>query len=160
MENTTTNTITSKETENLIFINGNVPSLKNGKTWTGKYLVSSKNVKAYLKLHGIKSYSSKDKTVEYFKTIDTRTFKLAAENLKSILQDLKPPYKLAFHFVRQTRHRFDFGNAIELLSDLFTAYDVWEDDHMGFFHPSVLYIDGEGYSYDKENAGVYIKVLN
>ena len=32
-----------------IFIAGNVPSSKNGKRWTGKYLIHSKTVMNYIK---------------------------------------------------------------------------------------------------------------
>ena len=41
-----------------IFIRGSVPALKNGKIWTGRFLVYSKRVKEYLKSHNIKDFSS------------------------------------------------------------------------------------------------------
>jgi hypothetical protein len=47
-----------------IFISGNIPSSKNSKQFTGKYLVSSKTVKNFLKSKGIKSYSTARKEVE------------------------------------------------------------------------------------------------
>lgn len=128
--------------------------------WTGKFLVSSKLVKAYLKSHGIKSYSSRTKEVEYYKTIKNREFYDKAMELKKRLSEVDTPYKIGFHFVRESRHKFDFGNAVEILSDLFTAFDVWEDDNMDVFHPSVFYINDKGYSYNKLNPGVYIKIIN
>ncbi len=149
-----------KETGGLIFLSGNCPALKNNKIWTGKFLVMSKGVKEYLKSHGIKYFSSRKKEIEYFKNIDSNSFKTCMETIKSQLENLDVPYKVQFHFVRDSKHRFDFGNACELLADLFTAYGVWEDDNMDIFHPSVLYIKGKGYTYDKDNPGVYIKILS
>ena len=143
-----------------IFIRGSVPALKNGKIWTGRFLVYSKRVKEYLKSHNIKSFNSsergdKKKEVIHFKN-GINTFEIEAMKIKDILSTLEPPYKFQFHFVRETKHKWDLGNAIELLADLFTSYGVIEDDNMDIFHPSILYIDGKGYSYDKLNPGVYI----
>lgn len=142
----------------MIFLNHNVPALKNGKVWTGKFLVSSAGVKKYLKVHGIKKYSSRDKTIEYYKNSKSE-FKEVVDQLRIEFKDLQPPYKLAFHFVRESKHKFDFGNAYELLADIFTSMNLWEDDNMDIFHPSILYIEGRGYTYNKETPGVFIKII-
>ncbi len=141
-----------------IFISGNVPSLKNNRIWTGRYFVHSKGVANYLKAHNIKDFSSSQKTITHYKT-GVNTFEIEILKLKEILADLTPPYKFQFHFVRKSKHKFDFNNANSLLADLFTSYNLIEDDNMDIFHPSILYIDGKGYSYDKENPGVFINIL-
>jgi len=41
-----------------------------------------------------------------------------------------------------------------------TAHNFIEDDDMDNFLPYPLKIDGKAYSYDKENPGVLIMVLN
>lgn len=143
----------------LIFIKGNVPSLKNNSTFTGTYLVHSKWVKDYLRLHNIKKFSSSKKTVEHYKR-GINTFEIEAIKIKAILETLEPPYKINFHFVRKSKHKFDFVNPLQTLADLFSAYNVWEDDNMDIFHPGILYIDGKGYSYNKENPGVFIQIIN
>lgn len=142
------------------FISGNVPALKNGKIFTGKYLVSSPRIKAYLSYHGIKTYSSRKKEIIHLnKSQSNFEFRTVAMQIKEELDKLVPPYKLAFHFVRQSKHKFDFGNACEIISDVFTAYDVWEDDNMDYFIPFPLEIKGKFYTYNKEQSGVIIKIL-
>jgi len=151
-----------KKKQEFFFIKGAVPSLKNGKQWTGKFLVKSKGVTNFLKLHGIKKYSSKDKTVEYYKDykeFDGSITKVAKEFKKS-LKGKKLPYILGFHFVRGTKHKWDFGNACEIISDLFTALDVWEDDNTDVYFPAPLKVDERYYTYNKDNPGVYITIEN
>lgn len=146
---------------NMFFIPNNVPALKNGKIWSGKFLVKSKQVTKYLKSQDIKNYSSSKKIVEHYKnSITNYHFKNVAEQIKLELSKSNPPYKIGFHFVRNSKHKFDFGNAFELIADLFTAYDVWEDDNMDIFLPFPLEINGKYYSYDKNSPGVWIKILN
>lgn len=141
-----------------IFIPGNIPSLKNSKIMTSKGLFSSKTVKKFLRSHGIQSYSSKDKIVKgYVKTPDT--FRPYTVALKKLLNNYQPPYILAFYFARKSKTKFDFGNGVELLSDLFTAYDVWKDDNCDYFLPVPWIIDGSCYKVDAKNPGVYIKVV-
>ena len=102
---------------------------------------------------------SKDKVVKgYVKSPDT--FKQHAVALKKLLNNYQPPYILAFYFVRRTKARFDFGNGgVELLADLFTAYNVWEDDNCDCFLPVPWIVDGSCYKVDAKNPGVYIKVV-
>lgn len=143
---------------NYVFIPGNIPSLKNSKQWTGKYLVKSNTVNNFLKSFGIKNYSSSKKTVDiYSKSIDT--FKPYIIQLKNIIGSQNVPYKLRFYFVRKTKSRFDFGNAVEIISDMFTAYDLWDDDNCDNFLPFPWIIDNSCYKVDKDNPGVYISVF-
>lgn len=140
-----------------IFIPHNVPSLKNSKQWTGKYLVKSKTVQKYLRKHGIKTYSSGKKTVTGYATIDD-SFKQYSIAIKEQLINIEPPYKLYFYFIRESKRKFDFGNTVEILADLFTAYDVWEDDNVDYFLPFPYVIDDSVYKVDKLNPGVIIKI--
>ena len=52
------NNILSKD---VIFIKGNIPSLKNSKVKTSKGVFHSKTVTNFLRSYGIKSYSSQRK---------------------------------------------------------------------------------------------------
>ena len=118
----------------------------------------SKTVANFLREHGIKHYSSSKKIVEGYKT-KPDTFRPYVVQLKKIMveKNLQPPYKLEFYFVRKTKARFDFGNAVELLSDLFTAYCLWEDDNCDYYLPFPWVIDNSCYKVDKDNPGVYIR---
>jgi len=143
---------------NEIFIPGNIPSLKNSKIMTSKGLFHSKTVGKFLRSHGIKSYStSRKEVVGYARTPDT--FRPYIVQLKTLLANVQPPYKLAFHMVRKTKAKFDFGNSVELLSDLFTAYGVWEDDNCDNFLPLPWLKDGSVYSVNPKAPGVFIKVV-
>lgn len=138
----------------MIFIYGNVPSLKNSKI---KGIFPSKTVMRWLRLYGIQSYSSSRKEVKFFKTIkglyDFR-------EINSLISEYKEyPIKLGFHFVRGTRHSWDFNNATHIILDLMTAFDIIPDDNVSYVLPFPLEIDGRYYSYDKNNPGVYIKIL-
>ena len=145
-----------------IFIKGNVPSLKNSKQISfirGRpILTSSKTVKKYLKLFGIKSFNSRDKEVDFYKTI---TMNFPIEDLKKLFSKVNrnTHVKVGFHFIRGTRHKADFHNLVQILADLMVAFDVIEDDDMSHFIPFPLEVNSKYYSYDKINPGVIIKIL-
>ena len=146
------------ELDGAIFIKNNIPSLKNSKVKTSRGIFPSKTVTNFLRSYGIKHYSSSKKTVEgYARTTDT--FKPIADRLRDELSKVDEPYKLQFYFVRKTKGRFDFGNCVELVADLFSAYNCWEDDNADVFLPFPWVIDNACYKVDKDNPGVYIKVI-
>lgn len=138
----------------MVFIKHNVPSSKNSKI-NGKFF--SKTVQKYLKTYGIKSFSSSRKTVETYKT---KPMTFPVDDLKRLLENRDYPIVLGFHFVRGTRHKFDFGNVCQILLDLFTAFNIIDDDNMDCIVPMPFKIEDRWYSYDKDNPGVYIKICN
>jgi hypothetical protein len=140
-----------------IFISGNIPSSKNSKQFTGKYLVSSKTVKNFLKSKGIKSYSTARKEVETYKTIPD-ALESVLSPLKAVIQQMRKPCIIEFHFVRDSKRKFDFHNMVQLPLDLMTAYDIIEDDNMDCVIPIPYTKNGKWYSVDKEKAGLYIRV--
>lgn len=143
------------------FIPGNTPSSKNSKQVSyskGRTIVGhSKTVKKYLKSFGIQSYSPVKKTVTKYKTIP---YCFPEEELKDFFKDVDTPLVLGIHFVRGTRHKFDFGNICQIILDLLTAMEIIEDDNMDFLIPIPVKKDDKWYSYDKENPGVYLSILN
>ena len=118
-----------------IFISGNVPSSKNGKRWTGKYLIHSKTVMTYIK-------NSKN---EY---VDNK------EKFLNMIENKEIPYKVSFKFHRNSRRKFDYINPAQTVQDLMVKYGWIEDDNCLFMIPSF-----EEYEYNKEKPGVTIKVL-
>lgn len=145
-----------KNKDVIFFIPYNVPSLKNSKVKTSKGIFPSKTVTNYLRMFNILSFSSSRKQVLYRKKGD------------KVFQDLVAPYFVTFnkekpiiayfHFVRKSAHKFDFNNATQIISDLFTAHDFIEDDNMDYFIPVPLKIEDRWYTYDKNNPGVWIKL--
>lgn len=144
----------------LIFIPFNTPSLKNSKVKTGRGIFASKTVKKYLTMLGIQTYSPSKKTVKgYVDKKRPNLFEGIREQLELQLKDKETPYLLGFHFVRNSKRDFDFNNATQIILDLLTAHDMIEDDCMRVIIPVPLEIDGKWYSIDKDNAGVYLKII-
>jgi len=153
----------------MIFIEGNVPSLKNSKVMTKKGIFSSPTVSRWLRNLGIQSFSSSKKIVKGY--VDkTRPNKI--EELRSEFNKMKvgidDPILIGFHQVRNSKRLFDFSNSVEVIQDLFTAHDFIKDDNVKYIYPIPMTIEGELaspenrdklYSVDKNNPGVYIKLF-
>ena len=122
--------------QNEVFIAGNVPSLKNSKQWIPriKRLIPSKTVQKYL-----------------------REYEYQFLQKRFVIKPL--PAVIGFHFIRRTRHRFDFGNACQILQDLMVKHNWIEDDNMDCLIPVPLKINGKWYTYDKEKPGVIIRLV-
>lgn len=152
----------------MIFIPFNTPSLKNSKIKTSRGIFSSSTVKKYLGSLGIQSYSSSKKIVVGYKTRENK-FESFIPEFKRLLEGKEFPVLIGFHFVRDSKRKFDFGNATEVIFDLLTAHGIIPDDNMSFVFPSVISIDGilptreninkhEWHSVNKESPGVYIDI--
>lgn len=143
--------------ENIIFLPGNVPSLKNSKIKTSRGIFPSATVKRYLQFLGIQKYSSSKKEVKGYVN-RPNLFEELREYFEQ-LQDKEPPYKLGFHFVRKDKRDFDFNNATQIIQDLLVAHDMIEDDCCRILLPFPLEMNNRFYTVDKENPGVYLKIL-
>tara|TARA_R100001463_G_scaffold31742_1_gene71517 strand:- start:533 stop:907 length:375 start_codon:yes stop_codon:yes gene_type:complete len=124
----------------MIFIEGNVPSSKNSKQWTGRMLIKSKATMRYEKA-----------TIQAW--IDNK------ETFLSAIATKQAPYKIGFHFVRGSRHKYDWVNPVQTIQDLMVKYEWLEDDNTTVMVPVPFKRNGIFSHYDKENPGVYIKVL-
>jgi len=124
----------------MIFIPGSVPSSKNSKIFTrGRKLIWSKAASLYRK-------NSKE------------SFMLNKEHFLSMLNGKEKPYIICFHFIRATKHKYDFVNVVQTIQDLMVEYGYIEDDNIDIMLPFPLLIDNKYSSYDKENPGVYIEI--
>lgn len=139
-----------------LFISGSVPSLKNSKVKTSRGIFSSPSVNKYIRTLGIQTYSASRKTVKGYVNKPNEFLK-TKEYFDKYLKE--KPYKIGFHFVRGSKHKYDFHNATQLVADLMTAHDIIEDDDTTVFLPFPMEINGEYSSYSKENPGVFIRVL-
>ena len=119
---------------NSFFILGNVPSSKNGKRWTGKYLIHSKTTMRYIK-------ESKEEYLEH-----TYPF-------KEFIERFDAPYVIHFKFYRKSRRKFDYVNPLQTVQDLMVKYDWLEDDSSDHLLPVF-----DTYEYNKDKPGVLITV--
>jgi hypothetical protein len=120
-----------------IFIPGNVPSSKNSRVFNiqTKRSFPSKTVQRWMRKSKPFWISERDKF------------------LASTAIDL-PPYRVQFTFIRDSRRKFDYINAAQVIQDQMQKFDWIEDDNCDYLIPSFGL-----YRVDKENAGVEIQVL-
>lgn len=155
----------------MIFINGNIPSLKNGKVKTSRGIFSSKTVSKFLRSIGIQHFSSSKKTVKgYVDPTRPNQIELLRDEFNKMKKGKGYPLVVGYHQVRGSKRKFDFSNSVEIIQDLFTAHDFWEDDDITHVLPVPMTINGElpnsnnirkedFYSVDKNNPGVWIKLF-
>lgn len=142
----------------LIFIPFNVPSSKNSRINTKHGSFASKTVKKYLNNLGIQSYSSSKKIVKGYINKPNLIEELKGDFLKQI-EGKALPLEIGFHFVRDSKRKFDFHNIVQVILDLLTASDIIIDDNMNCAIPFALKIDNKFYSVDKFNPGVWITII-
>lgn len=118
----------------MIYISGNVPSSKNSKQWTGKYLIHSKTTREYIINSKNEWLINKNKFLE-------------------MIKGKEKPYLIKFYFVRDSKRKFDYINACQLPCDLMVKYGWIEDDNTTQIIPYFV-----GYEVDKNKAGVYIDI--
>jgi len=118
----------------IIFIPGNVPSSKNSKVWTGKFLVSSKA------------------TQKWYKEIKDH-MRLYKATFKALAERTKKPYQISFKFIRKSKHKFDYVNPLQSIQDAMVKHEWIDDDNADEILPVLL-----PYEYDKDNPGVYISI--
>lgn len=118
-----------------IFIKANVASSKNSKQWTGKFLVNSKTTQNYIKETKQQYIDLKDDFLEMTKDADL-------------------PLRVAFKFIRGSKHKFDYVNPMQTVLDLMVKNGWIEDDNADVIIPIF-----EPYEYSKDNPGVYIKLI-
>jgi len=132
-----------------IIIQFNTPSSKNSKVATSRGVFHSKTVRKYLQKLGVKKYSVSKHTVEGYKT-RPNLFEQAVILMREELKHRKPPYLIGFHFVRDSKRKFDWVNSAQIICDLLVAHNVIEDDNMDYLIPSPFLINGVWYQIDKE----------
>ena len=139
----------------MIFIPGNVPSSKNSKVSTSKGIFHSKTVRKYLQYIGVKGYSVTKKTVDEYKTRQN-VFKNSVSDYFDGVDVF--PVMICFHFVRDSKRKADFHNLVQIVSDLLVAHDFIPDDNMDYFLPFPMMVNGNWWSVNKENPGVFISI--
>lgn len=124
----------------MIFIAGNTPSSKNSKQFVtlknGKtLLINSKTVQKYIK--------------------ESKTDWLINKNeFLKMLKGKEKPYRVELYFIRDSRRKFDYINAAQIIFDLMQEYSYIEDDDSTNVIPIF-----KGFEVDKARTGVKIEVL-
>lgn len=124
----------------MIFIAGNTPSSKNSKQFVTlkngkKLLLNSKIVRKYIDISEMDWRFNK---TEFFK----------------MLKGKEKPYKIELYFIRDSKRKFDYINAAQIVFDLMQEYGYIEDDDSTNVIPIF-----KGFEVDKARAGVEIRVL-
>jgi hypothetical protein len=70
------------------------------------------------------------------------------------------PVIVGMHFVRGSRHKWDFINPAQTIQDEMTKSGWIEDDNADIILPVPLSINAKYWSYNKTKPGVYITLLN
>jgi hypothetical protein len=137
------------------FIPGNVPSLKNSRICTKKGSFPSKTVTKYLRNIGVAKYSSSKQIVVNYKT-KPNLFEKAVVPMKEIFVRMEPPYKIGLFFIRNSKRKFDWINAAQIICDLLTAHGVIHDDNMDYLVPTPVQVAGSWYTVDRERPGCIV----
>lgn len=131
----------ANDKDELIFISGNTASSKNGRTF---------NIKLKRSLDS--------KSTQKYKAISKNDYIDKQEQFLRQLEGKEKPYKIGFHFVRDSKRKYDFVNPVQTVQDLMVRYGWLDDDNVTEMIPFPLMINGQWSTVDKENAGVYIKI--
>jgi len=121
----------------MIFIPGNVPSSKNGRSFFRGRSIASASCQKYYKA--------------------SKTFWEDKENKKKFIAMCKgktAPFVVEFTFIRSSRRRFDYINPAQTVQDLMVKHKWIEDDNADYMLPVF-----KQYTYDKDNSGVFITVI-
>lgn len=126
--------------ERVFFCPTGTPSSKNSRQWTGRRFLPSKATTLW-----------RTETEQWW--LDNKKL------FEKELIGLEKPYLIGIHFVRKSKHKFDFVNPVQTIQDEMTKHGYILDDNCDEMMPFPLSIDGKWFSYDKNKPGAYIKVF-
>lgn len=124
----------------LIFIPGSVPSSKNGR-------------------QNFKGISLASKATLQWRANTALFWNKFRSHFKKQCEGKEFPLIVGMHFVRKTRHKWDFINPCETVQDEMTHKEWIEDDNTTIMYPVPLKVNDQLWSYDPKHPGVYIHVL-
>lgn len=158
-----------KSYSDMVFIPGNIPSLKNSKVKTSRGIFHSPTVSKFIRSLGIQHFNSRKKEVKgYVDPNRPNQIEALRPHFESMKSGKEDPIIIGYHQVRNSKRLFDFSNSVELIQDLLTSHDIIEDDNVKYVFPVPMSLTGELitesdprkfplYSVDKDNPGVWIK---
>ena len=123
----------------ILFCKENVPSSKNGRRWTGRHFVPSTATLKWRRQTSDWWDENRDRFLDHVK-------------------DKNLPLRIGFHFVRGSRHRYDWVNPVQTIQDEMVKKGWIEDDNVEFLVPVPFKMNKQYSTYNKEKPGVYIKI--
>ena len=129
----------------MIFIAGNTPSSKNSKR-----IITITNKKTGKKTTRLINSEVTEKYIKNSKA----DWVLNKMNFLKMLVGKEKPYRIELYFIRDSRRKFDYINAAQIIFDLMQEYKYIEDDDSTNVIPIF-----KGFKVDKAKAGVEIEVL-
>lgn len=129
----------------MIFISGNTPSSKNSKR-----IITITNKKTGKKTTRLINSEVTEKYIKNSKA----DWILNKKKFLKMLVGKEKPYKVELFFIRDSKRRFDYINAAQIIFDLMQEYGYIEDDDSTNIIPIF-----KGFEVDKIGAGVEIEVL-
>jgi len=124
----------------MIFISGNTPS--------------SKNSKQFVTLNSGKTTLLNSKTTQNYIKNSKADWLLNKNKFLSMVKNKSKPYKIELFFIRDSKRKFDYINAAQIIFDLMQEYGYIENDDSTNVIPVF-----KGFEVDKARAGVKIEVL-
>ena len=129
-------------TPRLFWIPGNVPSSKNSRmrTRSGLFIAS--------------------KAVRTYRTTSSEYWSKYRDEFRSILATKSKPIILGLHFIKVSKHDWDWINPAQTIQDEMVKAGWIEDDNVHELLPTPLFINGKCWETSKSKPGVYIAILD
>lgn len=150
------------DTDKYVFIPGRVYSSKN----TPSIRIKNFDVpsKWKCKINDVWRYvtpfvSKNDNALEYQKKTSVY-YKLKVKQFKEMLEGKKPPYIIEFTFVVVDKGSWDFNNLTQLVQDCMVKAGMLPDDDVYNMLPTFPRAPMRVFYIDKDNPGIYFRVLN
>lgn len=141
------NNLHRNDTEDTIFIPYNTPSSKNSKEITSKIKDGYGETIRKAKLRN-------SELVVKYKRNTKNYYSLNRKKFEHLTRGKPHPLHIEFTFIRDSKRKFDYINAAQIVCDLMQEYKWITDDDANHVKP--IFAD---YRIDKKNAGVIIRVL-
>lgn len=126
--------------DEMLFCPTSVPSSKNGRRWTGRRFLPSKATVKWREETEWWWIENKDKFLE-------------------LIKNKEKPYKIGLHFVRGTRHKYDWVNPVQTVQDEMAKHGWIDDDNVLEMLPFPLKLEDEYSTYNKEEPGFFLKII-
>lgn len=135
-----------------IFIHLNTPSSKNSKTMVIKQRTPEE---IRLGKKG-KRLLLNSKTVMKYKKDSKLDWLEQKAPFRHLSRGVSLPLVIGVHFIRGTRHKYDWINMVQIVQDLMKEYGWIEDDNVENLIPIPFKMNGQYSTYNKERPGVWI----
>jgi hypothetical protein len=137
--------------KNGVFLRGNIPSLKNSKEIQiyKKWMPDPTDPGSRIlrQLHRLGPSKSVSKYTDAF----GYTYPMNKVDIQNLFPRGKYPWIMGVYFIRDSKRKFDFNNATQIIQDMMVDNGYLPDDDMDNLWPVPL-----GYHVDKENAGAIV----